>query len=188
MSSSTTTSAVSAPPSGLPARPIVPLMGDEPAMRAFAEALVDRARTDGVALTGDDGLLTQLIRSVLQTSSNVELTEHLGYERHAVEGRNSGNSRNGSYPRTVTTEIGKVTIDMPRDRNGSFEPVLVPKGQRRLEGFDANVISLYAKGMTTGDIQAYLAEIYQTDISRETISKITDAVVDDLQTWQSRPL
>lgn len=188
MSSSTTTSAVSAPPSGLPARPIVPLMGDETAMRAFAEALVDRARTDGVALTGDDGLLTQLIRSVLQTSSNVELTEHLGYERHAVEGRNSGNSRNGSYPRTITTEIGKVTIDMPRDRNGSFEPVLVPKGQRRLEGFDANVISLYAKGMTTGDIQAYLAEIYQTDISRETISKITDAVVDDMQTWQSRPL
>jgi putative transposase len=189
MSTTTTTTAgVLAPPSGVPARPIVPLMGDEPAMREFAEALVDRARRDGVQLTGDDGLLTALIRQVLQTSMNVELSEHLGYEPHAVEGRGSGNSRNGSYPKTVTTEIGKVTIDMPRDRNGSFEPVLVPKGQRRLDGFDANVISLYAKGMTTGDIQAYLAEIYQTDISRETISKITDAVVEDMQAWQSRPL
>ena len=100
----------------------------------------------------------------------------------------SGNSRNGSYPKTVTTEIGKVTIDMPHDRAGTFDPVLVPKGQRRLDGFNRNVISLYTKGMTTGDIQAYLAEVYQTDISRETISKITDAVVDDMQAWQSRPL
>ena len=119
---------------------------------------------------------------------NVELTEHLGYDRHAVEGRGSGNSRNGSYPKTVTTEIGKVAIDVPRDRNGSFEPVTVPKGQRRLDGLNANVISLYAKGMTTGDIQAHLSEIYGTDISRDTISMITDAIVEDMTAWQHRPL
>jgi putative transposase len=95
---------------------------------------------------------------------------------------------NGSYPKTVTTEIGQVTIDVPRDRSGTFEPVLVPKGQRRLDGLDTNVISLYAKGMTTGDIQAYLGEIYGTEISRDTISRITDAIVEEMKTWQNRPL
>jgi transposase-like protein len=163
-------------------------VGDEPAMQAWAEALVDQARTQGVELTGDSGLLTALIQRVLQTGLNVELTEHLGYDRHAVEGRGSGNSRNGSYPKTVTTEIGKVAIEVPRDRNGSFEPVTVPKGQRRLEGLSGNVISLYAKGMTTGDIQAHLFDIYGTEISRDTISRITDAVVEDLIAWQNRPL
>ena len=128
------------------------------------------------------------VTPMLQTSLNVELTDHLGYERHAVEGRGSGNSRNGAYPKTVSTEVGQVTLDVPRDRNGTFEPVLVPKGQRRLDGFDANVISLYAKGMTTGDIQTYLAEIYQTEISRDTISRITDQIVEDMTAWQNRPL
>ena len=172
----------------VPAGRSVPLVGDEPAMQAWAEALVDQARTQGVELTGDNGLLTALIQRVLQTGLNVELTEHLGYDRHAVEGRGSGNSRNGSYPKTVTTEIGKVAIDVPRDRNGSFDPVTVPKGQRRLDGLNANVISLYAKGMTTGDIQAHLSEIYGTDISRDTISRITDAIVEDMTAWQHRPL
>ena len=166
----------------------VPLVGDVPAMREWADELVARARSEGVELTGDGGLLTALVRQVLQTGLEVELTDHLGYEAHAVEGRGSGNSRNGSYPKTVTTEIGQVDVRVPRDRNGSFEPVTVPKGQRRLDGLSANVISLYAKGMTTGDIQAHLAEIYGTELSRETISKITDAVVDDLHSWQSRPL
>jgi transposase-like protein len=118
----------------------------------------------------------------------VELTDHLGYERHAVEGRGSGNSRNGSYPKTVTTDIGKVDVRVPRDRNGSFEPVTVAKGERRLAGLSANVISLYAKGMTTGDIQAHLFDIYRTEISRDTISRITDAVIEDLIAWQNRPL
>jgi transposase-like protein len=166
----------------------VPLVGDEPAMREWAEALVAQARTSGVELTGDNGLLTALVRQVLQTGLNVELAEHVGYERHAVEGRGSGNSRNGSYPKTVTTEIGKVTLDMPRDRNGTFEPVTVPKHQRRLDGLNTNVISLYAKGMSTGDIQAYLSDVYGTEISRDTISRITDAIVEDLIAWQNRPL
>jgi putative transposase len=116
------------------------------------------------------------------------MTDHLGYDRHAVEGRGSGNSRNGSYPKTVTTEIGQVELAVPRDRNATFDPVTVRKGQRRLDGLTGNVLSLYAKGMTTGDIQAYLGEIYGTEISRDTISRITDAVVEDLVAWQNRPL
>jgi len=167
---------------------IVPLVGDEPAMRDWAAELVERARTDGVELTGENGLLTALVRQVLQTGLEVELSEHLGYEPHAVEGRGSGNSRNGSYPKTVSTDVGKVGLRVPRDRNGSFDPLTVPKGQRRLTGLSTNVISLYAKGMTTGDIQAHLLEIYGTEISRDTISRITDAVVEDLVAWQNRPL
>ena len=104
--------------------------------------LVARARADGVELTGDDGLLTALVRQVLQTGLEVEMTDHLGYETHAGEGRGSGNSRNGSYPKTVTTEVGKVGLRVPRDRNASFDPVTVRKGQRRLDGLTANVISL----------------------------------------------
>ena len=162
--------------------------GDDPAMRAWAEELVARARSEGVELTGDKGLLTALVRRVLQTGLEVEMTDHLGYERHAPEGRGSGNSRNGSYPKTVTTDIGKVGLQVPRDRNASFEPASVPKGQRRLDGLSAQVISLYAKGMSTGDIQAHLAEMYGTEISRDTISRITDAVLEDMTAWQSRPL
>jgi transposase-like protein len=169
-------------------RSVAPVAGEDPAMRAWAEELVARARAEGVELTGDDGLLTARVRRVLQTGLEVEMTEHLGYERHAVEGRGSGNSRNGSYPKTVTTDIGKVDLRVPRDRNASFEPVTVPKGQRRLDGLSAQVISLYAKGMSTGDIQAHLGEMYGTDISRDTISRITDAVLDDMVGWQNRPL
>src|SRR5947207_9410159 len=166
----------------------VPLVGDEPAMHDWAAELVARAREEGVELTGDDGLLTALVRRVLQTGLEVEMNEHLGYEPHAVEGRGSGNSRNGSYPKTVSTDVGTVGLRVPRDRNGSFDPVTVPKGQRRLSGLSTNVISLYAKGMTTGDIQAHLLEIYGTEISRDTISRITDAVIEDLVAWQNRPL
>ena len=158
----------------------VPAGGDPASMDEWAARLVDQARADGVALTGDGGLLTDLMRHVLQRGLEVELSEHLGYERHAVEGRGSGNSRNGSYPKTITTEVGEVEVLMPRDRAGTFEPVTIPKHQRRLDGLTGNVISLYAKGMTTGDIQAHLAEIYDTEISRETISKITDAIVEDM--------
>jgi putative transposase len=135
-------------------------------MRDWAAELVERARSEGVELTGDDGLLTALVRQVLQTGLGVEMTDHLGYEAHAAE----------------------VELRVPRDRNSSFAPVTVRKGQRRLDGLTGNVISLYAKGMTTGDIQAHLAEIYGTDISRDTISRITDAVVADLLAWQNRPL
>ena len=128
------------------------------------------------------------MRQVLQTGLEVELSDHLGYEPHAVAGRGSGNSRNGSYPKTVTTDIGPVELRVPRDRNATFDPVTVPKGQRRLSGLSTNVISLYAKGMTTGDIQAHLFDIYGTEISRDTISRITDAVIENLVAWQNRPL
>jgi transposase-like protein len=161
---------------------------DDAAMREWAEELVARARAEGVELTGDGGLLTGLARQVLQTGLEVELEEHLGYEPYDPAGRNSGNSRNGTSPKTVTTEIGEVELAVPRDRNGTFEPVTVPKHQRRLDGLAGNVISLYAKGMTTGDIQAHLLEIYGTEISRETISKITDGIVEDMVAWQNRPL
>jgi putative transposase len=157
-------------------------------MRDWAEELVSRARAEGVALTGEDGLLTSMVRQVLQTGLEVELADHLGYEPYDPAGRGSGNSRNGSYGKTVSTEIGDVELQMPRDRNGTFEPVTVPKHQRRLDGLAGNVISLYAKGLTTGDIQAHLLEIYGTEISRETISKITDTIVEDMLAWQNRPL
>jgi putative transposase len=156
---------------------------DPALLREFAEALVDRARTDGVQLTGENGLLTDLVRQVLQTGLEVEMTEHLGYDRHEVTGRGSGNSRNGSYPKTVSTEIGEVTLQVPRDRNASFEPVTVPKYARRLDGLSGNVISLYAKGLTTGEIANHLLEMYGTEISRDTISRITDGVLPDMQAW-----
>jgi transposase-like protein len=161
---------------------------DGEAMRDWAEELVARARADGVELTGDNGLLTGLVRNVLQAGLEVEMADHLGYEPYDAAGRGSGNSRNGSTPKTVTTEIGEVELRVPRDRNATFDPVTVPKHARRLEGLAGNVISLYAKGLTTGDIQSHLFEIYDTEISRETLSKITDAVVEDMVAWQNRPL
>jgi transposase-like protein len=164
----------------------VPVGSD--ARRVWAQALVDRARSEGVALTGEDGLLTGMVREVLQAGLDVEMSEHLGYEPYESAGRGSGNSRNGSYPKTVKTDVGPVELRVPRDREGTFEPVTVPKHVRRLEGLGANVLSLYAKGLTTGEIQAHLAEIYDTEVSRETISKITDAVLPDMVAWQSRPL
>ena len=142
-----------------------------PTMAEWAEMLVARARDEGVSLTGDDGLLTAMVRQVLQTGLEVEMTDHLGYERHDPAGRGSGNNRNGGYVKTVTTDVGDVDVFMPRDRQGTFEPVTIPKHQRRLDGLAGNVISLYAKGLTTGDIQAHLAEIYGTDISREKIGR-----------------
>lgn len=162
--------------------------GDPDSMRAWAQELVSRAKTEGVDLTGEQGLLTLMVREVLQAGLDVEMTEHLGYEPYESVGRGSGNSRNGAYPKTVTTDVGPVDLQMPRDREGTFAPATVPKHVRRLEGLGANVISLYAKGLTTGEIQAHLAEIYGTEVSRETISKITDEIVGDMLAWQSRPL
>jgi transposase-like protein len=161
---------------------------DDAALHDWAEELVARARAENVELTGEGGLLTGLVRQVLQTGLEVELADHLGYEPYDVAGRGSGNSRNGTSPKTVSTEIGDVELRVPRDRNGTFEPVTIPKHARRLEGLTANVVSLYAKGLTTGDIQAHLFEIYGTEVSRETISKITDVIVEDMVAWQNRPL
>ena len=171
----------------MPAVPATEAVG-EAAMRDWAELLVARARTEGVGLTGDGGLLTGLVRQALQCGLEVEMAEHLGYERNAPEGRGVPNSRNGTTPKTVKTEIGQVDLRVPRDRAGTFCPVTVPKYQRRLDGVSGNVISLYAKGLTTGEIQAHLCEIYDTEVSRETISKITDEIVADMAVWQNRPL
>ena len=129
-------------------------------------------------LLGQNGLLKQLQKRLLEKALGAELTMHLGYGKHAQEGKNTGNSRNGTRTKTVVTDIGPVQIDVPRDRDGTFEPQTVRKRQRRLEGVDAMVISLCAKGLTTGEISAHLVEVYGADLSRETISKITDAVLE----------
>ena len=162
--------------------------GEERPDRSLAEQLVEQARADGVDLVGPGGLLSDLTKQVLETGLEVEMEEHLGYPKHAVEGRNHGNSRNGTRSKTVITEVGPVEIDAPRDRDGTFEPATVRKNQRRLDGVDAMVISLTAKGLTTGEVEAHLAEVYGTEVSRETISKITDRVLDELGDWQTRPL
>jgi putative transposase len=154
----------------------------------FAEQLVDQARAQGVELVGPNGLLSGLTKQVLEAGLEAEMSEHLGYERHDPAGHNSGNSRNGTRSKTVITEVGPVELDVPRDREGSFEPKLVRKRQRRLRGVDAMVISLCAKGLTTGEIQAHLAEVYDTNVSKETISKITDAVAGEMSEWMNRPL
>ena len=156
--------------------------------RDLAEQLVERARAEGVELTGPDGLLTGLTKRVLETALEVELTDHLGYEPHDPAGRGTGNSRNGKTTKKVHTDLGQVEVSVPRDRNGTFEPQVVPKHARRLEGFNEAIVSLYGKGMTTGDIQSHLKEIYGAEVSRDLISKVTDAVVDELVEWQNRPL
>ena len=164
------------------------LLPADAGLAEIADRLVDQAKADGVALTGDGGLLTGLVQRVLQGALETEITDHLGYEAHDPVGRGSGNSRNGRYPKTVRTEIGDVRIEVPRDRNGTFEPVTVPVGQRRLSGLDQAIISLYAKGLTTGDIAAHLQDVSGQVVDRATISRITDAIVDDMTAWQSRPL
>ena len=156
--------------------------------RSLAEQLVEQARADGVGLVGPGGLLAGLTKQVLEAGLEVEMDEHLGYPKHAVEGRNHGNSRNGTRSKTVLTEIGPVEIDVPRDRDSSFDPQTVRKGQRRLDGVDSMVISLTAKGLTTGEVEAHLEEVYSTTLSRETISKITDRVLGEIGDWQNRPL
>jgi putative transposase len=159
------------------------------AEEAAATELVRRAREQGLSLTGPDGLLKQLTKTVLETALNEEITEHLGHERHAPAGSETGNVRNGTRAKTVLTEAtGQVQIDVPRDRAGTFEPQIVKKRQRRLTGVDEIVLSLYAKGLTTGEISAHFAEIYGASVSKETISRITDKVVEEMQAWASRPL
>ncbi|MBF6338723.1 IS256 family transposase [Nocardia abscessus] len=155
-----------------------------------AAELVRMARQQGLSLTGPDGLLQQFTKTVLETALNEEMTEHLGYEpNQAPEGRESVNVRNGTRSKTVLTETtGPVPIEVPRDRDGSFQPQIVRKRQRRLSGVDEIVLSLYAKGLTTGEISAHFAEIYGASVSKETVSRITDKVVAEMQEWSSRPL
>jgi putative transposase len=150
--------------------------------------LMGRVDRDGLALTGDGGFLPELVKAVLERGLAAELTDHLGYAKGDPAGRGSPNSRNGSTPKTVASEVGDVALDTPRDRAGSFEPRLVPKGSRRLGGLDEQIISLYAGGMTVRDIQHHLARTLGTELSHETISNITDAVLEEVKAWQTRPL
>ena len=154
--------------------------------REVAEQLLERARTEGVSLVGPGGLLSGVTKTVLETALDAEMSEHLGYEPHERVG--ADNNRNGYRAKTVLTDVGPVEVSVPRDRAGSFEPKLVRKRQRRLTGVDDLVISLVAKGLTTGEVAAHLAEVYGAEVSRETISKITDRVLEGLVEWANRPL
>lgn len=151
------------------------------------DAFVEQAEA-GVELLGPDGLLTDLTKRVMEKALDVERTHHLGYERGDPIGRGSGNSRNGTSSKRVLTDAGEIDLDVPRDRAGTFEPKLVPKGERRLEGFNELVLSLVAKGMTTRDVCEHLYDVYGVEVSAELISKVTDAVFDELVEWQNRPL
>ena len=137
---------------------------------------------------GQNGLLKQLQKRLLEKALGAELTAHLGYGKHAAAGKNTGNSRNGTSPKTMKGEFGSLELATPRDRNGTFEPQIVAKGQRRFEGFDQAIISLYARGLTTREIEGHLLEIYGVEVSPALVSQVTDAVCADVQIWQSRPL
>lgn len=150
--------------------------------------LVDRARSEGLQLTGEGGLLQMLTKRVLESALEGEITDHLGYEKHDPAGKNNGNSRNGTRAKTVLTDVGPVEVKGPRDTAGSFEPQIVKTRQRRLTGVDEMVLSLSAKGLTHGEISAHLAEVYGAEVSKQTISTITDKVMDGMAEWQNRPL
>jgi len=154
----------------------------------LAEQLLAQAKEQGIELMGPNGLLNQLTKNVLETALDAEMTEHLGYEKHDAAGRGSGNSRNGTRSKTVLTEIGPVEIEVPRDLDSSFAPQIVKKRQRRLTGIDEVVLSLTAKGLTTGEVSAHFQDIYGATVSKDTISRITDKVVGEMTEWQNRPL
>jgi transposase-like protein len=139
-------------------------------------------------LTGEDGLFKQLKKALIERALGAELSEHLGYEKGDPAGRGSGNSRNGTSSKTILTQDGEIEIAVPRDRAGSFEPLLIGKGQTRFDGFDDKILSLYARGMTVREIQGHLAELYGTEVSPDLISRVTDAVLDEVREWQNRPL
>jgi Transposase and inactivated derivatives len=147
-----------------------------------------KADAEGLELVGPGGVLAQLTKRVLETALNTEMTEHLGYEKGDPAGAGTPNSRNGIGRKTVLTGVGAVDVDVPRDRDGSFAPQIVRKRQRRLDGFNEQIISLYARGMSVRDIRAHLNEIYGIEVSPDLVSKVTDAVAEELTSWQNRPL
>lgn len=156
-------------------------------LESFADLLVAGAKQGGIALTGEGGLLTGLTKKVLQKALETEMVEHLGYPKGEAP-LSPENYRNGYSEKTVKTDIGEVELQVPRDREGTFEPTIIPKHRRRIDGLDGQVLNLYSKGMTTKDISDYLSEVYGTQVSRETVSKITEAVISEMKEWQSRPL
>lgn len=165
---------------------IDPVTGQIIDQRELAEQLLAQAKEQGVSLVGPGGLLAGLTRQVIKTALDAEMTEHLGYEKHQVT--DNVNARNGTRAKTVITEIGPVEIEVPRDRDGSFDPQIVRKRQRRLDGIDQIVLSLTARGLTTGEVSAHFAEVYGARVSKDTISKITDKVIDQMTEWAGRPL
>jgi putative transposase len=179
-------------PPGEPAPPpgILDRVPDE-IRRQLPDEVVDQllagARTEE-EIVGPGGLLAQLTQRLVERALEVELTDHVGYERHQEPPGGTGNTRNGRTPKTLSTEHGPVQINTPRDRDGSFEPKLVRKRQRRFEGFDERILALYSRGMSTRDIEAHLRELYGVSVGRDLISRVTDAVMDDARGWQSRPL
>lgn len=167
---------------GRPGRP-------EPVLSPEAlDELMAKVEANGLELLGPDGVLAELTKVVIERALEEERTDHLGYEKGDPAGRGSGNSRNGTYPKTVLTDIGAVDLDVPRDRNGTFEPQLVPTHSSRLAGFNARIISLYAGGMTVRDIRRHLGQIYGVEVSPDLISRVTDGIVEELNEWQNRPL
>ena len=165
---------------------------DDPQLLATDEQLLreltERARAGGLQLTGEGGLLGKLTKMVVENALEGELDDHLGYGKNDPAGRDGGNSRNGHRAKTVLTDTGPVDISVPRDRDSSFEPKIIAKRQRRLSGVDGMVISLSAKGLTHGEIAAHLAEVYGAEVSKQTITTITDRVMEGMADWQSRPL
>ena len=154
----------------------------------LAKQLVEQADDEGANLVGPDGMLTGLTKNVLETALEAEMSEHLGYDKHDPMGRNRENSRNGTRAKTVQTEVGPVEIEVPRDRDGSFEPGIVRKRQRRPDGIDEIVLSLTARGLTTGEVAAHFDDVYGAKVSKDTISRITDKVIEDMTEWRHRPL
>ena len=151
--------------------------------RMLDELVKDRSPEE---ILGKTGLVKELTKRLVERVLEGEMTAHLGYEKHAESGKNSGNSRNGKGTKTVLSDTGPLEITVPRDRNGDFEPQLVAKRQRRLAGFDDKVIALYARGMTTREIQGHLKELYGVEVSPALISSVTDSVLEDVKAWQNR--
>ena len=158
---------------------------------AIDKELIDKLLADYKGpedLLGEQGLLKQFTKALVERAMQAELTHHLGYQKHDPAGRDSGNSRNGTSTKTVQGDFSKAEIEVPRDRNGSFEPKIVPRHERRFIGFDDKILSMYARGMTTREIQGHLQEIYGVDVSPSLISEVTDAVMEEVKAWQTRPL
>lgn len=158
---------------------------------AITEELLDQLIKDYKKpedLIGENGLLKQLTKRLLEKAMQAEMTDHLGYAKNAPAGNNTGNSRNGSYKKKVKGDFGEIDLTVPRDRNASFDPAIIPKGESRFKGFDDKIISMYARGMTTRDIQTHLEEMYGVEVSPTLISQVTEAVTEEVRLWQNRPL
>ena len=155
-------------------------------LKLVDKLLADYKRPEDII--GENGLLKQLTKALLERAMQAEMTDHLGYDKHDPVGHNSGNSRNGATSKTLKGDFGEIELETPRDRNGSYEPKIIGKGQRRFTGFDDKILSMYARGMSTREIQGHLEEIYKVDVSPTLISNVTEEVMEEVKSWQSRPL